>query len=176
MKSERERLLTEIRQKDAIIETLLKQLHNPYLATPHSIDECVKSIPPADVNNPVVLGLLSRLESGVQFGMGRSSEASELPTNQYNLHPHSEAQEHEQISTAITESLRVPVWSRPECEAEEISPGPGVFWHCCVSIKYTHVKLSCAGFRLGNVRGLNSPEILVLGIVTLEDAEQLFEM
>lgn len=73
---ERERLLTEIRQKDAIIETLLKQLHNPYLATSRSIDEYVKSIPLSDVNNPAVLGLLNRLESSVQIGFGSSSEST----------------------------------------------------------------------------------------------------
>ena len=35
--SKREYLLAQIRQKDTIIESLLKQLHNPYLATPLSI-------------------------------------------------------------------------------------------------------------------------------------------
>ncbi|PBK66476.1 hypothetical protein ARMSODRAFT_1021282 [Armillaria solidipes] len=160
---ERERLLAEIRQKDAIIETLLKQLHNPYLATPHSIDGYLKSIPPSDANNPIVLGLLGRLKSSVQIGMRSSTEetsegdSSRLTHDQqYNLLAHSEAQEHKEMPTAITESSHVPVGFRPECEAQEISPRPG--------------------FRQGNSMELNSPEILVLGLVTLEDAEQLFDI
>ncbi len=177
--------MAEIRQKDAIIETLLKQLHNPYLATPHSIDGYLKSISPSDANNPIVLGLLGRLKSSVQMGMGSSTEetsegdSSRLTHDQrYNLLAHSEAQEYDEMPTAITEFSHVPVGFRPECEAQKISPlaGPGMFHHCCVSIKYTDVKLTCPGFRQGNSMGLNSPEILVLGLVTLEDAEQLFDM
>ncbi|KAK0214500.1 fungal-specific transcription factor domain-containing protein [Armillaria fumosa] len=179
-----ERLLTEIRQKDAIIETLLKQLHNPYLATSRSIDEYVKSISPSDVNNPMVLDVLSRLKSSVQIGIGTSStegtgegDSGRLTHDQhYNLHPHSEAQEHEDMPTATIESSCVPVGFRPECETQGICSGPGVFYHYCVSIKYTHVKLTCPGFRLGNSMGLNYPEILVLGLVTLDDAEQLFDI
>ncbi len=201
--SERDRLLTEIRQKDAIIETLLKQLHNPYLATPHSIDEYLKSVSPSDANNPNVLAWLNHLKSGVQTGMVGSREASgevlgRLPHDQqHSLLTHSEVQEHEEIPTALTESLHVPVDFRPErripsrkgrerereifrrdvaCEAQEISSEPGSFHSCRVFIKHTHVEFACQGFELGNSKGLNTPEILVLGLVTLEDAEQLFDM
>ncbi|SJL15625.1 uncharacterized protein ARMOST_19128 [Armillaria ostoyae] len=179
----RDRLLTEIRQKDAIIETLLKQLHNPYLATPHSIDEYLKSVSPSDANNPNVLAWLNRLKSGVKIGMVGPREASEevsglLPHDQqYNLLAHSEVQEYEEIPTALTESLHVPVdfgperripsrkgkereheifWRDVACEAQEISSEPG--------------------FKLGNSKRLNTPEILALGLVTLEDAEQLFDI
>ncbi|KAK0440535.1 hypothetical protein EV421DRAFT_2083664 [Armillaria borealis] len=200
---ERDRLLTEIRQKDAIIETLLKQLHNPYLATPHSIDEYLKSVSPSDANNPNVLAWLNRLKSGVQIGMVGPREASEEVSSrlthdqQYNLLAHSEVQEHEEIPTALTESLHIPLDFRPKrripsrkgkerereifrrdvaCEAQEISPESGSLHHCRVSIEYTHTKLTCPGLKLGNSKGLNTPEILALGLVTLEDAEQLFDI
>ncbi|KAK0214513.1 hypothetical protein IW262DRAFT_1466279 [Armillaria fumosa] len=65
-------LLTEIRQKNAIIETLLKQLHNPDLATPHLIDEYLKRVSPSDVNNTNVVAWLSHLKSREQIGMGCS--------------------------------------------------------------------------------------------------------
>ncbi len=201
--SERDRLLIEIRQKDAIIETLLKQLHNPYLATPHSINEYFKFVSPSDANNPDVLAWLSHLKSGVQIGMGRSAEASEEGSGrlshdqQYNLLAHSEVQEHEEMPTPLIESSRVPVGFRPErrvtsqtkkereresfqrvvaCEAQENSPEPGSLHHCCVSIKCTHVEFTYPGFRPGNSMGLNYPEILALGLVTVEDAKQLFDM
>ncbi|PBK66466.1 hypothetical protein ARMSODRAFT_851481, partial [Armillaria solidipes] len=201
--SERDRLLIEIQQKDAIIETLLKQLHNPYLATPHSINEYFKSVSPSDANNPDVLAWLSHLKSGVQIGMGRSAEASEegsgrLPHDQqYNLLAHSEVQEHEEMPTLLIESSRVPVGFRPERrvasqtekerdhetfqrvvahEAQENSPEPGSLHHCRVSMKYTHIEFTCPGFRLGNSMGLDYPEILAFGLVTVGDAEQLFDI
>ncbi|PBK66478.1 hypothetical protein ARMSODRAFT_1047410 [Armillaria solidipes] len=202
--SERERLLAEIRQKDVVIETLMKQLHNPYLATPHSIDEYLKSISPSNANDPGVLAWLGRLKAGVQMGMGSSTEEAReegsgrlLLDQQYSLLAHREVQEHEEMPTALTNSSHVPVVFRPDwrvesqkgkkreretfqrdaaCEAWENSPEPGSL-HCChVSSKYTHIKLTCLGFKPGNSKGLNSPEILVLGIVTLEDAEQLFDI
>ncbi|KAK0502120.1 hypothetical protein EDD18DRAFT_1346689 [Armillaria luteobubalina] len=71
------RLLTKIRQKDAIIETLLKQLHNPYLATPYLIDEYLKRVSPSDVNNANVIAWLSRLKSREQIGMGCSTNVGE---------------------------------------------------------------------------------------------------
>ncbi|KAK0234481.1 hypothetical protein EDD85DRAFT_84347 [Armillaria nabsnona] len=159
---ERERLLTEIRQKDAIIETLLKQLHNPYLARPHSIDKYIKSILTSDENNPNVLTWLGRLKSSVQTDGGRSNEANEaapdplLHDQQYNLLAHSKVQEHKETSTVTTEVSHVPVGFRSECEAQKMSPRPG--------------------FRVGMAKGLDSPEILVLGLVTFEDAEQLFDI
>ncbi|SJL15610.1 uncharacterized protein ARMOST_19113 [Armillaria ostoyae] len=150
-------------KKDAIIETLMKQLHNLYLATPHLIDEYIKSILPSDADNPNVLAWLGRLKSSVQIDSGSSKEASEpeapgpsLHDQQCNLFAPSKVQEHKEMSTALTEVSRVPVGFRPECEAQKISLKPG--------------------FRWGNSMGLNSPEILVLGIVTLEDAKQLFDI
>ncbi|KAF8966133.1 fungal-specific transcription factor domain-containing protein [Flammula alnicola] len=64
--SKREYLLAQIRQKDAIIESLLKQLHNPYIATPLSIASYRMATSPSDHNNRNVLAWLDRLQSSVR--------------------------------------------------------------------------------------------------------------
>ncbi|KDR72902.1 hypothetical protein GALMADRAFT_73007 [Galerina marginata CBS 339.88] len=64
--SKREYLLAQIRQKDAIIESLLKQLHNPYIATPLSIASYRMATSPSDQNNGNVLAWLDRLQSSVR--------------------------------------------------------------------------------------------------------------
>ncbi|KAK0471060.1 hypothetical protein IW261DRAFT_1513660 [Armillaria novae-zelandiae] len=179
---ERERLLTEIRQKDAIIEELMKELHNPYLATPHSIDEYLESVSPSDRNNANVLAWLGRLKASVQINGENFKETSEetlggsLYDQQCNLFARSTVQEHKEMPTQSTRVSDVPVEFRPGCEAQEIIPIPSTFHHFRISIKYTHIKLGYPGLRLGNSTGLNSAEILVLGIVTLGDAEKLFDI
>ncbi|KAH9850967.1 fungal-specific transcription factor domain-containing protein [Lenzites betulinus] len=64
--SKREYLLAQIRQKNAIIESLLKQIHNPYLATPMSIASYRMATSPTDQNNQNVIAFLDRLQSSVQ--------------------------------------------------------------------------------------------------------------
>ncbi|KAI0755619.1 hypothetical protein C8Q74DRAFT_1210774 [Fomes fomentarius] len=64
--SKREYLLAQIRQKNAIIESLLKQIHNPYLATPMSIASYRMATSPTDQNNQNVLAWLDRLQASVQ--------------------------------------------------------------------------------------------------------------
>ncbi|KAH9895576.1 hypothetical protein C8Q73DRAFT_822877 [Cubamyces lactineus] len=64
--SKREYLLAQIRQKNAIIESLLKQIHNPYLATPMSIASYRMATPPTDQNNQNVIVFLDRLQASVQ--------------------------------------------------------------------------------------------------------------
>ncbi|KAF9467566.1 fungal-specific transcription factor domain-containing protein [Collybia nuda] len=66
MPNKREYLLAQIRQKDAIIESLLKQLHNPYIATPMSIASYRMATSPSDQNNRNILAWLDRLKSSVQ--------------------------------------------------------------------------------------------------------------
>jgi hypothetical protein len=67
--NKREYLLAQIRQKDAIIESLLKQLHNPYLATPMSISSYQMATSPSDQNNKDLLMWLDRLHnSGTTAG------------------------------------------------------------------------------------------------------------
>ncbi|KAF5345063.1 hypothetical protein D9758_010418 [Tetrapyrgos nigripes] len=64
--SKREYLLAQIRQKDAIIESLLKQLHNPYIATPLSIASYRLATSPSDSGNKNVLAWLDRMQTSVQ--------------------------------------------------------------------------------------------------------------
>lgn len=64
--NKREYLLAQIRQKDAIIESLLKQLHNPYLATPLSIASYRMATSPSDQGKHNVLAWLDRLQSSVR--------------------------------------------------------------------------------------------------------------
>ncbi|KAF9653763.1 hypothetical protein BDM02DRAFT_3153137 [Thelephora ganbajun] len=59
--NKREYLLAQIKQKDAIIESLLKQLHNPYVATPLSIAAYQSSTSPSDQNNQSVVDWLQKL-------------------------------------------------------------------------------------------------------------------
>ncbi|KAK0214503.1 hypothetical protein IW262DRAFT_1466262 [Armillaria fumosa] len=145
-------------KKDAIIETLLKQLHDPYLTTLHLIDEYLKRVSPSDVSNPNVISWLRRLKSREQIGMGCSMDVGKedsgtLPYDrQYNLLAHTEMHEHGDMSLFS----HVPVRVRPEYKAQKIFLEPG--------------------FKLDNSKGINSPEILALGLVTLEDAEQLFDI
>jgi hypothetical protein len=64
--NKREYLLAQIRQKDAIIESLLKQLHNPYIATPLSIASYRMATSPSDENKTSIIEWLDRMKSSVQ--------------------------------------------------------------------------------------------------------------
>ncbi|KAF8631666.1 hypothetical protein AX17_005067 [Amanita inopinata Kibby_2008] len=64
--SKREYLFAQLRQKDAVIESLLKQLHNPYTATPLSIASYQMATSPSDRNNREVMDWLNRLKSSVK--------------------------------------------------------------------------------------------------------------
>ncbi|KAF7311314.1 hypothetical protein MKEN_01033100 [Mycena kentingensis (nom. inval.)] len=66
--SKREYLLAQIRQKDAIIESLLKQLHNPYIATPLSIASYRMATSPSDTTNRNIIAWLDRLQASVRSG------------------------------------------------------------------------------------------------------------
>lgn len=87
--SKREYLLAQIRQKDIIIEKLLRevcplpcaltgrlslnlvlQLHNPYTATPLSIASYRMATSPSDKNNRDVIAWLDRLEESVAAAGG----------------------------------------------------------------------------------------------------------
>jgi len=59
--NKREYLLAQIKQKDAIIESLLKQLHNPYVATPLAIAAYRSSTSPSDENKQSVVEWLEKL-------------------------------------------------------------------------------------------------------------------
>ncbi|KAJ3922433.1 hypothetical protein F5877DRAFT_75326 [Lentinula edodes] len=71
--NKREYLLTQIRQKDMIIESLLKEkLNNPYVATPLSIASYRMATSPSDSSNDNVLAWLDRLRTSVQDAGGKA--------------------------------------------------------------------------------------------------------
>ncbi|RDB22039.1 Protein priB [Hypsizygus marmoreus] len=74
--NKREYLLAQIRQKDAIIESLLKQLHNPYIATPMSIASYRMATSPSDQNNRNILAWLDRLQSSVRTAGGKGGPSA----------------------------------------------------------------------------------------------------
>ncbi|KAF9788176.1 hypothetical protein BJ322DRAFT_1001297 [Thelephora terrestris] len=59
--NKREYLLAQIKQKDVIIESLLKQLHNPYGATPLAIAAYQSSTSPSDENKESIVEWLEKL-------------------------------------------------------------------------------------------------------------------
>ncbi|GLB42696.1 putative fungal specific transcription factor [Lyophyllum shimeji] len=69
--NKREYLLAQIRQKDTIIESLLKQLHNPYIATPMSIASYRMATSPSDSNNKNIIAWLDRLQASVRMAGGK---------------------------------------------------------------------------------------------------------
>ncbi|OBZ72956.1 Protein priB [Grifola frondosa] len=78
--NKREYLLAQIRQKDAIIQSLLKQvrslesIHNPYLSTPLSIASYKMATSPTDRNSQNVIAWLERMQASVESA-GQSAGA-----------------------------------------------------------------------------------------------------
>ncbi|KIM60279.1 hypothetical protein SCLCIDRAFT_1217063 [Scleroderma citrinum Foug A] len=64
--NKREYLLAQIRHKDQIIESLLKQLHNPYIATPLSISAFQMATSPSDKDNIKIADWMDRLQSSTR--------------------------------------------------------------------------------------------------------------
>ncbi|KAJ7577862.1 fungal-specific transcription factor domain-containing protein [Mycena floridula] len=120
--SKREYLLAQIRQKDAIIESLLKQLHNPYIATPLSIASYRMAMSPSDSNNKNILAWLDRLQSSVRDAGGKGgTKAFKLDGRPGDIEEESEA-ESDHGAGRLTHAQRyglVPV------DADEESPDAG---------------------------------------------------
>ncbi|KAF7366045.1 hypothetical protein MVEN_00480700 [Mycena venus] len=74
--SKHEYLLAQIRQKNQIVESLLKQLHNPYIATPLSIASYRMATSPSDATSCTLLAWLDRLQASVRAGSGDISAAN----------------------------------------------------------------------------------------------------
>jgi hypothetical protein len=81
-----------MKQKDAIIESLLKQLHNPYLATPLSIEAYRMATPSSDHHRKTVIEWLDRLQSSVRSPPVRSGPAK----NPFRLDGESEESDDDQ--------------------------------------------------------------------------------
>ncbi|KAF7290709.1 hypothetical protein MIND_01311600 [Mycena indigotica] len=58
-------LMAQIRHKDEIIESLLKQIHNPYTATPMSIASFRMASSPSDANDVDVVTWLSQMKASI---------------------------------------------------------------------------------------------------------------
>ncbi|KAF9048353.1 hypothetical protein BDZ89DRAFT_1057928 [Hymenopellis radicata] len=82
--NKREYLLAQIRQKDAIIESLLKQLHNPYLATPLSIASYRMATSAGDTNNRSVIQWLDKLQASVQSSQQQQQTAFSQVRNSHD--------------------------------------------------------------------------------------------
>ncbi|KAG1853069.1 hypothetical protein F4604DRAFT_1933338 [Suillus subluteus] len=77
--SKREYLLAQIRHKDQIIESLLKQLHNPYLATPLSVASFKAATSPSDSDNMNIVDWLDHLQASTkQPGMASPTDPNFL--------------------------------------------------------------------------------------------------
>ncbi|KAH9995295.1 fungal-specific transcription factor domain-containing protein [Russula vinacea] len=74
--NKREYLLAQLRQKDELIDSLLKQLHNPYLATPLSIEQYRNATSSNDKHRQNVIAWLDRLQSSVRSAPARSGSAA----------------------------------------------------------------------------------------------------
>ncbi|EIW52694.1 uncharacterized protein TRAVEDRAFT_53136 [Trametes versicolor FP-101664 SS1] len=100
--SKREYLLAQIRQKNAIIESLLKQIHNPYLATPMSIASYRMATSPTDQNNQNVIAFLDRLQSSVPPA-GTSADAFKLDSRGERHSGESDEEWHDAGANELTE-------------------------------------------------------------------------
>ncbi|KAJ7660324.1 hypothetical protein DFH06DRAFT_393736 [Mycena polygramma] len=76
----REYFLAQLRHKDAIIESLLKQLHNPYIATPLSIASYRMATSPSDTTNHDILTWLDRLQASVRASDPSDITAANFPS------------------------------------------------------------------------------------------------
>jgi hypothetical protein len=79
--NKREYLLAQLRQKDELIDSLLKQLHNPYLASPLSIEQYRNATASNDKHRQNVIAWLDRLQSSVRSPPAHSGPA----TNPFQL-------------------------------------------------------------------------------------------
>ncbi|KAI9508712.1 fungal-specific transcription factor domain-containing protein [Russula earlei] len=81
--NKREYLLAQMKQKDELIDSLVKQLHNPYLATTLSIEAYRNATSSNDQHRQNVIAWLDRLRSSV-----RSPARSAPAANPFHLDTH----------------------------------------------------------------------------------------
>ncbi|TFK20177.1 hypothetical protein FA15DRAFT_673724 [Coprinopsis marcescibilis] len=119
--NKREYLLAQLRQKDVIIETLMKQVHNPYAATPLSIASYRMATSPSDTNNKSVLEWLDRLQSSVRDAGSKTGPQAFLDTrdkkgDEYSDHE-DETQTEEQKDGDISDSEENPLSSEEKIQS-----------------------------------------------------------
>ncbi|KAH9051379.1 fungal-specific transcription factor domain-containing protein [Lactarius deliciosus] len=108
--------LAQMKQKDAIIESLLKQLHNPYLATPLSIEAYRMATPSSDHHQDTVIAWLDRLQSSVRSPPVRSGPAK----NPFKVDTH--AGESEESDDEQTQQQQQHVPPRRGSLGSDVSP------------------------------------------------------
>ncbi|KAF7328787.1 hypothetical protein MVEN_02507600 [Mycena venus] len=119
--NKREYLLAQIRQKDQIIESLLKQLHNPYIATPLSIASYRMATSPSDATNRNILAWLDRLQASVRANNGDVSAANFASSASASL---SNAKKTSNFKAASFNSTNPNLASNPAFEeSDEDEPG-----------------------------------------------------
>ncbi|KAI0084549.1 hypothetical protein BDY19DRAFT_970897 [Irpex rosettiformis] len=204
--NKREYLLAQIRQKDAIIESLLKQLHNPYLATPLSIASYRMATSPSDQNKQNILIWLDRLQDSVRTAGGSGG------TNAFNLDSRNRAAaDGEEESDSEAEEVGEPtergsvgtVKIEEEEKKMQLLPDTAVPLGLIADLSLNNTKKTSAkgdddndddnvgvanetyfvpgpaydlGMRANLIEQHSPPDILVHGLVTPEDVDKLFEI
>nr|GAT47127.1 predicted protein [Mycena chlorophos] len=98
-------LMEQIRQKDEMIETLLKQLHNPYTATPLAIASFERALGPSDRNDVDVVTWLSQMQaSGAAPGTAVGGAASDSPANNNDVMLPTSNPDHVRVSVGTVSS------------------------------------------------------------------------
>ncbi|KAJ6479456.1 hypothetical protein C8R47DRAFT_983369, partial [Mycena vitilis] len=193
----REYLLAQLRHKDAIIESLLKQLHNPYLATPLSIESYRMATSPSDTTNRNILTWLDRLQSSVRTGNPSDITAANFPSPSVPAsgakHPNHE--DKYGVSTALPgvgapfgliANMSLSLSRHRELDGDEIVRIYGLLLACKAETRKMQGVANAGYFLPGPATDLimrahlieeySPPEILVHGLVLPEDVEKLFEM
>lgn len=179
--SKREYLLAQIRQKDAIIESLLKQasllslstqsisiplqLHNPYTATPLSIASYRMATSPSDSSNKNVLAWLNHLQSSVKDAGGKTGSRAFKLDDRADDEGSSAGSESETLSppgTGLTHAQRfglVPHDEDPDPSDPSSSLGDDTESGVGSSLPDTHVPLGL----IANLSLSNNPRALGKG-------------
>jgi hypothetical protein len=202
--NKREYLLAQIRQKDAIIESLLKQLHNPYLATPLSIASYRMATSPSDQNNRDIIAWLDRLQASVRSaGVTGGDRAFKLESRTKN------ADDSDPESGEDDIDIIEPEDALPDPETMQSLPDAAVPLGLIADLSLSHNKAKASshngdvastdtldddnvgvanetyfmpgpasdlGIRAMLIEQHSPPEILVHGLVAPEDVEKLFDM
>ncbi|KAH9024620.1 fungal-specific transcription factor domain-containing protein [Lactarius pseudohatsudake] len=198
--NKREYLLAQMKQKDAIIESLLKQLHNPYLATPLSIEAYRMATPSSDHHRDTVIAWLDRLQSSVRSPPVRSGPAK----NPFKLDTH--AGESEDSDDEQTQQQHVPPRQADiDAYADDAVP-IGLLANLAISTSKDRPAVSAEkkgrdnaddddddvgvasrrffmpgpsqnlALRKSLIDKISPPDILVHKLVTPEDVEKLFDI
>ncbi|TFY54810.1 hypothetical protein EVJ58_g8640 [Rhodofomes roseus] len=167
--SKREYLLAQIRQKDIIIEKLLRELHNPYAATPLSIASYRMATSPSDHNNRNVIAWLDRLEESVQAaGSANDDDAEAEAEAKLQALPDATVPlgllAHLSLDNPKTKKGK----KRAGAEGSENEEKIDMTVHTGPAFDLS--------IRASLIENHSPPEILVHGLVTPDDVDKLFDI